>query len=137
MASFTAIQHLLEASTMAEVLVGKASDMADGERVIVRCGHYEIGVFRWEGEFYAYENMCIHQGGPACEGILMHQAEEVVAEDKTWIGFRYNEDRINFVCPWHGYEYDLKTGRCIGEPKRGLRKFPLLRRGDEIYAVTE
>ena len=49
------------------------------------CGH-EIGVFHWQGEFYAYQNLCVHQGGPACEGIIMHKVEDVLGPDRTWHG---------------------------------------------------
>ncbi len=51
---------------MAENLVGKVSDFAEGNRRIVFVGDHEIGVFREEGEFHAYSNYCLHQGGPAC-----------------------------------------------------------------------
>src|SRR5258708_37697988 len=57
---------------MPEIFVAKASDLPDGERRIVAHGDEEIGVFHWQGAFYAYQNLCVHQGGPACEGIIMH-----------------------------------------------------------------
>ena len=40
--------------------------MTDGDRRIVTAGRHEIGVFFSGGSFYAYSNLCIHQGGPAC-----------------------------------------------------------------------
>jgi nitrite reductase/ring-hydroxylating ferredoxin subunit len=43
---------------------------------------------------------------------------------------------MHFVCPWHGYEYDLKTGHCMGDPKLKLKRFDVVRRGDEIYVVA-
>ncbi len=73
-------------------------------------------MFHWEGQFYAYANMCLHQGGPACEGLIMHQVEDVIGPDKTWVGQKFSEERVNFVCPWHGYEYDIKTGECAAGP---------------------
>ena len=62
---------------MPEVFVAKAAQFPDGERRIVAQGGREIGVFHWQGKFYAYENLCVHQGGPACEGIMMHKVEDV------------------------------------------------------------
>ena len=38
---------------------------------------------------------------------------------------------MHFVCPWHGYEYDLKTGECVGDRKLKLRKFEVVKRGDD------
>ena len=49
-------------------------------------GAREIGVFHWQGKFYAYENLCVHQGGPACEGIMMHKVEDVIGPDRALAG---------------------------------------------------
>src|ERR1043165_6609884 len=61
---------------MAEKFVAKASEFTDGDRRIVFVGDHEIGVFRHEGQFYAYSNFCLHQGGPACEGLTIAKVEE-------------------------------------------------------------
>ena len=58
---------------MTELFVAKISQFPDGERRIVAHKGREIGVFHWQGKFYAYENLCVHQRGPACEGIIMHR----------------------------------------------------------------
>ena len=120
---------------MPEVFVAKASDLPDGERRIVAYGAEEIGVFHWQGAFYAYQNLCVHQGGPACEGIIMHKVEDVLGPDRTWLSQKFGEE-VHFVCPWHGYEYDIKTGECIGDRKLKLRKFEVVTRGEDIYVVA-
>ena len=56
---------------MTEVLVCKDGEMADGGVRMVKAGTVEIGVIRHKGQYYAYRNLCPHQGGPACEGLLM------------------------------------------------------------------
>src|SRR5262249_52224685 len=71
---------------MTELFVAKASQFPDGERRIVAYEGREIGVFHWQGKFYAYENLCVHQGGPACEGIIMHKVEDVIGPDRGWVG---------------------------------------------------
>jgi nitrite reductase/ring-hydroxylating ferredoxin subunit len=121
---------------MPEVFVAKAAQFPDGERRIVRHGAREIGVFHWQGQFYAYENLCVHQGGPACEGVMMHKVEDVIAPDRTWTGQKFSADEIHFVCPWHGYEYDLKTGECAADRKLKLKSFEVVRRGEDVYVVA-
>ena len=96
----------------------------------------EIGVFHWQGAFYAYENLCVHQGGPACEGLLMHKVEDVLGPDRTWHGQRFSDHEIHFVCPWHGYEYDLKTGECAADRWLKLKSFEVVRRGEDVYVVA-
>ena len=121
---------------MAEIFVAKASEFADGERRIVARDGLEIGVFRWQGAFYAYENLCVHQGGPACEGLIMHKVEDVLAPDRTWHGQTFSSDEVHFVCPWHGYEYDIKTGECAADRRLRLKSFEVTRRGEDIYVVA-
>jgi nitrite reductase/ring-hydroxylating ferredoxin subunit len=120
---------------MAEWLVGKASDIKDGDRRIVTAGKREIGVFLKDGAFYAYSNTCLHQGGPACEGMMIQNVVDVIDKDRHYQGQTYG-DETHFVCPWHGYEYDLKTGECIGDRKLKLRKYEVVKRGEEIYVVA-
>ena len=43
---------------------------------------------------------------------------------------------MNFVCPWHGMEYDMKTGECISDRKMKLKKYQVLEKGDEVYVVA-
>ncbi len=121
---------------MAEVFVGTAADFNDNDRVIVRDGALEIGVFHRNGEYYAYRNECLHQGGPACEGLVMGKVEEIIAPDRTCIGERFSEDEMHFVCPWHGYEYDLRTGEFVVDRARALQKFDVVRKGEGVYVVV-
>jgi nitrite reductase/ring-hydroxylating ferredoxin subunit len=124
-------------TAMSDVFVAKASQFPDGDRRIVSHGKIEIGVFHWQGQFFAYENLCLHQGGPACEGVMMHKVEDVLAPDKTWQGQKFSKDEIHFVCPWHGYEYDLKTGECAGDRKLKLKSFNVVKRGEDIYVIAD
>jgi nitrite reductase/ring-hydroxylating ferredoxin subunit len=119
---------------MPECFVTKSSEMKDGERRIVVSGRHEVGVFFKDGEYYAYSNYCVHAGGPACEGLIINQVIDVIADDRTYRGQTFT-DEVHFACPWHGYEYDLKTGECVADRKLKLRKYDVVRRGEDIYVV--
>ena len=121
---------------MAEQFVGKVAEFQDGDRRIIFVGDNEIGVFRHAGKFYAYSNFCLHQGGPACEGLTIAKVEERIMPDKTSRGLYFSETEMHFVCPWHGYEYEITTGQCVGDRKLKLKKFEVVRRGDDIYVVA-
>ena len=120
---------------MAEFFVAKASEMSEGDRRIVAAGRHEIGVFCSAGDYYAYSNICLHSGGPACEGLLINQVVDIIAPDRTYQGQTFS-DEVHFVCPWHGYEYEITTGQCVGDRKLKLKKFEVVRRGDDIYVVA-
>ena len=60
----------------------------------------------------------------------------MIGPDKTWVGQKFSEERVNFVCPWHGYEYDIKTGECAGNRKLRLRSYEVVQRDQQLYVVT-
>ena len=122
---------------MSEIFVAKASELPDGERRIVTHAGVEIGVFHWQGSYYAYRNHCLHQGGPACEGVIMHKVEDVLAPDRSWHGQKFSADEVHFVCPWHGYEYDIRTGECAADRSLKLQSYEVVRRGEDIYVRAD
>src|SRR5947209_18112994 len=119
---------------MPECFVAKAADLKDGDRRIVASGKHEVGVFFKDGAYYAYSNYCLHAGGPACEGILVNKVVDLIAADRTYEGQSFS-DELHFVCPWHGYEYDIRTGECAGDRRLKLRKYEVVRRGEDILVV--
>lgn len=121
---------------MAEQFVGKASEIKDGDRRIVFVGEHEIGVFKEKGEYFAYSNFCLHQGGPACEGLTIAKVEERIMPDKTSRGLYFSDTEMHFVCPWHGMEYDMKTGECVSDRRMKLRKYKIVQKGDDIYVIA-
>ncbi len=116
-----------------DILVGKAAEFKEGGKKIVPNGNSEIGVYLVHGKWYAYQNLCPHQGGPACEGLLMAKVEEIIAEDKTYQGMRFNHDEMHIVCPWHGWEFRIDDGVSCADKKWKLRKYDVEVRGDDIY----
>jgi len=52
---------------MPEFSAGKVTDYADGDRKVVDCGESEVGIFKVDGEFYAWHNRCAHRAGPVCQ----------------------------------------------------------------------
>ncbi len=121
---------------MTETFVAKPGSLSDGERMVVAVGEREIGVFRHKGKLYAYSNTCLHSGGPACEGLIIARVEERILPDKTSAGLFFSDDDMHFVCPWHGYEYDIKTGECAGDRKLKLRSYPIIEKSNGIFVVT-
>ena len=64
------------------------------------------------------------------------KVEDVILPDRTVSGQRFSESEMHFVCPWHGYEYELKTGECVGDRKLKLRRYEVVRRGEDIFVVA-
>ena len=121
---------------MVDIYVGKEADFGERDRKIIAQGDLEIGVFRIDGEFYAYENNGVHQGGPVCQGKILGKVEEILGEDKTSKGLKFSETDIHIVCPWHGYEYNLKTGRHPGDRNVRLKPYDVRVDDGEVYVVA-
>jgi nitrite reductase/ring-hydroxylating ferredoxin subunit len=119
-----------------EVLVGTRGEFTDGARKIITIGEREVGVLQFDGSFYAYENRCLHQGGPVCEGRILGRVEAVLDEGKAMLGERFSETETHLICPWHGYEYDIRTGECAADRRLRLRRFDVVVKGEEIYVVV-
>lgn len=118
---------------MPEVHAAKSRELKEGERKIVKIEGHEIGVLRANGTIIAFSNICPHQGGPVCEGLLLHKVEDDIAPDKTYRGMRFSDKELHIVCPWHGWEFDLATGRCAGDGKVVLKKYRVVERGDDVF----
>ena len=96
---------------MAGMKVAKASEISSGTGKVVEAGGKPIAVFNCDGTFYAIDNTCAHRGGPLAEGSL---------------------SGTTVACPWHGWEYDVKTGACQVDPAITLKTYPVKLEGDDI-----
>jgi nitrite reductase (NADH) small subunit len=71
-----------------------------------------VAVANVGGQFYAINNTCLHRGGPLGDGVM--------------------EGKI-VTCPWHGWQYDVTTGKVSQNPAVGVDSYAVEVRGDEIY----
>ncbi len=118
---------------MPELFAGKKQDFEDPGRKMLTGEDLDIGVFHVGGEFFAYENTCPHQGGPVCQGRMLKKVEEIIGKDKTSKGLTFSSEHTHLVCPWHGFEFNIKTGRHPGDRNSVLKPFQVRIDGDEIY----
>jgi nitrite reductase (NADH) small subunit len=117
---------------MREVMVGKVSAFPDPGRKVFDVAGLEVGVFKLGGAFYAWENRCPHLDGPACQGKLLPCTTEALNDDKTSRGREFSKNDMNVVCPWHGFEFDIRTGRHPTNQAIRLRAVKFRIEGDDI-----
>ena len=113
------------------IVVGVNEDVLEGGRVVVDVDGVEIGIFRVDGRLHAWENRCVHAGGPVCQGKLMNRVVERLDAEKRSLGDDFS-DALHIVCPWHGYEYDVRTGEHPADSRLRLRRVDVEERGGEI-----
>ncbi len=113
-------------------VVCAADELPPGERRIVDIDGRSIGVLNVGGEYFASRNTCPHPGGPLCRGSVGGTMLPSTPQD--WIfGL---EDRV-IRCPWHGWEFELGTGRSLFDAGRvRVRVYPVtVERGKVILHV--
>jgi nitrite reductase/ring-hydroxylating ferredoxin subunit len=105
-----------------------AADLNQNGRTVVTINRREIAVFAVGGQLYAVFNRCPHQQAPLAAGSLGWAA---VPTEVGKVG--YDRSRPILHCPWHRYEFDLHTGRCVGDPDRlRVATYDAHLEGDEI-----
>ncbi len=98
---------------MPRYAVATVDEIPPGGRKIVEVGGRSIGVFNIAGEYYALRNSCPHEGGPLCVGpICGFVSSEMPGE------YQYSREGEILRCPWHGWEFDIKTGQSWFDPRR-------------------
>ena len=107
--------------------VGSVEELERTGRLVARVGGREVGVVRdpESGRLVGVRNRCPHHGAPLCLG-------RVRGRDAGTPG-RYGlaETRI-LRCPWHGWEFDLDTGRCRDEPALRVAVYPVRVEGARV-----
>ncbi len=108
-------------STARRYVVARVADIPPGHRLIVDVSGRSIGVFNVNGAYFAVRNSCPHQGGPLCLGPTVGLATSSRPGE-----IDYTREGEILRCPWHGWEFDLATGRSVFDPARTrVRSYPV------------
>ena len=97
---------------MAFVRAARKDDIPAGKIYEFQVGGQAIAIANVSGKFHAINSVCAHEGGPLGEGELEGQ---VVS------------------CPWHGWQYDVTTGKVTQNPALGVDCYPVEVRGDDVF----
>jgi nitrite reductase/ring-hydroxylating ferredoxin subunit len=112
---------------MAQHVVATADEIPPGGRKIVKVEGREVGIFNVGGEYVALKNSCPHQGARVCLG-------KVVGTTLPSAVYEYRYGRTGEIlrCPWHGWEYDLRSGLALVDPNVRLVRYPVSVENDQI-----
>ena len=97
---------------MTRHVVAGVEEIPPGSRKIVTVKGREIGIFRIGDDFYGLINRCPHQGAPLCRGEIVSR---LVAH--TPGEYRLTRSGEMIRCPWHCWEFDIRTGQSLCDPK--------------------
>ena len=93
------------------VKVATVAQVAPGTGMVATVNDKEVAVFNVDGTFHAIDNVCKHRGGPLGEGEL---------------------DGDTVTCPWHGWQYNVKTGACMTKEGITVDKYEVREEDGEV-----
>lgn len=108
-------------------MVARADEIPEGGRKIVTLANREIGIFHIQGAFHALRNVCPHRGAPVCLGRLRPQIE-----DEGSLDFVFSREGEILKCPWHQWEFDVRTGQALHSPGLKVRTFRVEKEGADL-----
>ncbi len=100
-------------------IVATVGEIAPGTSKLVKVAGREIGVFNISGSYYALLSRCPHKGAELCKGKIVRR---VTSSEPGRYAVVPDSEMIR--CPWHGWQYDLRTGQSWCDSDNvGLRKY--------------
>jgi nitrite reductase/ring-hydroxylating ferredoxin subunit len=98
---------------MARHVVAAVGEIEPGGRKLVHLGGRAVVVFNLDGEFFALGDRCPHKGGSLSQGKLTGLVESSQPGE-----YCYSRRGEILRCPWHSWEFDVRTGRSWCDPER-------------------
>jgi 3-phenylpropionate/trans-cinnamate dioxygenase ferredoxin subunit len=106
---------------MGKHIVASVGEIPPGGRKLVEVEGRTIVIFNLSGEYFALLDRCPHQGGSLCRGKLGGLVESEEPGHYT-----YSRRGEIVRCPWHGWEFDVRTGKSWCEPRKvRVRSYPV------------
>ena len=90
----------------------KVSEIPSGTIREVQVGTTAVALANISGKFYAINDVCLHKGGPLGQGEL---------------------HGTSVTCPWHGWTYDVTSGKLVQNPNMAVACYATEVRGDEVF----
>ena len=100
---------------MSWIRIAAKSDLpgeGQAKEFIFPVGDRVVCIANVAGEYSAMDNVCIHRGGPLGQGVVEHG---------------------KVICPWHGWQYDPKTGEVGHNSGLKIAVYPLRIEGEEVF----
>jgi nitrite reductase/ring-hydroxylating ferredoxin subunit len=98
------------------VTVARVDDIPPGSVESVRAGDEDIALAHVDGDFYATQAKCLHLEGPLGDGVL---------------------EGTVLTCPWHGWQYDCRTGENEFDHAIQLRTYEVRVEDGEVKVALD
>jgi nitrite reductase/ring-hydroxylating ferredoxin subunit len=104
---------------------------AEGDVRVVEIDGHRIGLYRVGEELHALADRCPHRGAPICAGRVVTPIE--VRDGRLELGDRASVLR----CPWHKWEFEIASGRCLVDERLQLRRYAVQVEGEDVVVSLD
>lgn len=109
-------------------VICKQSELGPGQMRTVAKGKAPVIVVCSDtNEYYAVRGICPHQGALLDKG---HLTSLTISDEPGLYGVA--KDRGILRCPWHSFDYDVTTGRCVSDSRLRIKTYPVYVEGGDI-----
>jgi len=98
---------------MPKYVIGTVEQIPPGNRKLVEIRGRQIVIFNLNGDFFGILDRCPHQGASLCKGQIVGLVESEEPGE-----YKFSRQNEIIRCPWHGWEFDIRTGRSRCEPSK-------------------
>lgn len=98
------------------IKVCSLDELPNNSQKIVQLGAHKIALFHFDNEISALANACLHKAGPLGLGLVENKY------DGTYV-----------TCPWHGWEYNIRTGSAPPGYKDQQAVYAVKVEGNEVF----
>jgi nitrite reductase (NADH) small subunit len=103
----------------------------EGAVRMIDVGSHRVGIYRVAGDLHALADRCPHRGARLCAGKVATPIE--LAAGEVTIGAPNTIVR----CPWHKWEFEIATGRCLVDPRLRVRRYAVRIEGDDVVVTLD
>jgi nitrite reductase/ring-hydroxylating ferredoxin subunit len=104
---------------------------AEGSVRMLEVGGHRVGLYRVDDTLYALADRCPHRGAPLSSGRVATPVE--TRDGAVAVG----KPRSIVRCPWHKWDYEISTGRCLVDERLRVRRYGVELDGDQIVVTLD
>ena len=121
------------------VVAGTVEEIPPGERklIVPFRGRAGIGVFNVNGSYHALRNLCPHKLGPLCTGRVSGRVVAAAPPSSYAPDLEVERDGEIIRCPWHLWEFEIATGRCLVDPKVRVKTYPVAVEDGQVVVYAD
>lgn len=104
-------------------------DLVEGTPTVCHVEGRELVLVRWRDEIFALRNICPHQSLPLARGRVHSSLRSASPSGEL----QADDTEPLLQCPVHAWNYSLRTGRCVVDPRLRVKTYPATVKDGRVF----